>query len=136
MLKRKTLRRLQTVLDVVIPKKKLDAVYGPGNSAALKKQLIGYCSSLLLGGAKNRVSFRDYVEARYKGQRRLGDYEILTIGVIRSGKDGIHFEIAYNNYLLDYEYECKMEEIRERKEESRDQKQQFKYAARQNRRKK
>ena len=135
MLKRKTLRRLQTVLDVVIPKKKLDAVYGPGNSAALKKQLIGYCSSLLLCGPKNRISFRDYIEAR-KGQRQLGDYEILTIGVIRSGKDGIHFEIAYDNYLLDYEYERKMEEIRERKEENKYQKQQFKYAARQNRRKK
>ena len=133
MLKRKTLRRLQDVLDNVIPKKKLDAVYGSGNSAALKKQLIEYCSLLLLMGPKNKISFRDYAE---KGQRRLGSDEILTIRVVRSGKDGIHFKITYDNYYLDYEYECKMAEIRERQERSRDQRQQFKYAARQNRRKK
>jgi hypothetical protein len=135
-LKKKTLRRLQTVLDEVIPKKKLDAVYGSGNSAALKKQLIGYCSSLLLYGAKNKISFRDWVETRYNGQRRLGSNELLTIRVVRSGKDGIHFKITYDNYFLDYEYDCRMATIREREKESRYQRQQFKYAARQNRRKK
>jgi len=135
-LKKKTLRRLQDVLDDVIPKKKLDAVYGSGNSAALKKQIIGYCSSLLLGGPKNKISFRDYVETKYKGQRQLGSNELLTIRVVRSGKDGIHFKITYDNYYLDYKYDCKMATIREREEENRYQKQQFKYAARQNRRKK
>lgn len=135
MLKKKTLRRLQTVLDEVIPKKKLDAVYGSGNSATLKKQVIGYCCSLLLGG-KNKISFRDYVEARYKGQRQLGGGELLTISAVHSGKDGIHFKITYENCFLDYEYDCRMAEIRERKEENRYQRQQFKYAARQNRRKK
>ena len=136
MLKKKTLRRLQTVLDEIIPKKKLDAVYGSGNSATLKKQLIEYCSLLLLYGAKNKISFRDYVETKYKGQRRLGSDEFLTIRVVRSGKDGIHFKITYENCFLDYEYDCRMAEIRERKEENRYQRQQFKYAARQNRRKK
>lgn len=136
MLKKKTLRRLQTVLDEIIPKKKLDAVYGSGNSATLKKQLIEYCSLLLLYGAKNKISFRDYVETKYKGQRRLGSDEFLTIRVVRSGKDGIHFKITYENYFLDYEYDCRMAEIGKRKEENRYQKQQFKYAARQNRRKK
>ena len=133
MLKKKTLRRLQTVLDEVIPKKKLDAVYGSGNSDVLKKQVIGYCSSLLLYGAKNKVSFRDWTE---KGQRRLRGGELLTIEAVRSGKDGIHFKITYENCFLDYEYDCKMAEIRERKEENKYQRQQFKYAARQNRRKK
>lgn len=136
MLKKKTLKRLQDVLDDIIPKKKLDAVYGPDNSDALKKQLIEYCSSLLLYGAKNKMSFRDYVETRYNGQRRLESYEFLTIRVVRSGKDGIHFKITYDNHYLDYEYECRMEEIRERIKKDRYQKQQFKYAARQNRRKK
>lgn len=136
MLKKKTLRRLQTVLDDVIPKKKLDAVYGSGYSAVLKKQLIEYCSSLLSCGPKNKVSFRDWTEMRYKGQRRLGSNETLTIRVVRSGRDGIHFKITYDNYFLDFEYECRMAEIRERKEKNRDQRQQFKYAARQNRRKK
>lgn len=133
MLKKKTLRRLQTVLDEVIPKKKLDTVYGSGNSAVLKKQVIGYCSYLLLGGLKNSVSFRDWTE---KGQRRLGSNELLTIRVVRSGKDGIHFKITYDNYFLNYEYDCKVAEIERRKEENKYQRQQFKYAARQNRRKK
>ena len=139
MLKKKTLRRLQDVLDEVIPKKKLDAVYGSGNSAILKKQIIGYCSSLLLYGVKkqkSRISFNDYVSVRYRGQRQVKNSETISIIVVRSGKDGIHFKITYDNYFLDYEYECKMAEIRERKEENRDQRQQFKYAARQNRRKK
>jgi len=132
-LKKKTLRRLQDVLDDVIPSKKLDAVYGSGNSATLKKQLIGYCSSLLLGC---KVSFNDYVKTRYKGQRQLRDEESLITRVVRSGRDGIHFKITYYNYFLDYKYEYKMEKIRERKEENKYQRQQFKYAARQNRRKK
>ena len=136
MLKKKTLKRLQTVLDDIIPEKKLDAVYGPGNSAALKKQVIGYCSFLLLNGPKNSVEFRDWVRARCKGQRHLRSNEVLTIVIVRSGKDGIHFKITYDNYYLDYEYESKMAEIREREEANRDRRQQFKYAARQNRRKK
>ena len=136
MLKKKTLRRLQTVLDEVIPKKKLDAVYGSGNSDALKKQLIGYCISLLSCGPKNKISFRDWTEMKYKGGRRLGSDEFLTIRVVRSGKDGIHFKITYENYYLDYEYDCRVAEIANRKEENRYQRQQFKYAARQNRRKK
>ena len=128
MLKKKTYERIIEEMERVVPFSKLKMVYGKAFVESLKKQIIRYCIYIITRKKTSKLlSFYEFNE--------LSDITFLYMNDVSveatNCKDGIHFSIRFYSPTLDFLYQKNLENI----EKNKKKRVQYKYAARQNRKK-
>ena len=127
-MKRKTWQRLWGEINN-IPFGKIKKIYGKDYAEKFKKLVLEYCLWVFYTqNKKTRIPRFD--EYFYNVQEEMvNPLDKMKVDVWYSGKDGIHFKLEFETYRLDCLYSAHLER-KEAKSVSKEQRQQFKYAAR------
>lgn len=127
-MKRKTWQRLWGEINN-IPFGKIKKIYGKDSAEKFKKLVLEYCLWVFYTqNKKTRIPrFDAYL---YNVQEEMiNPLDEMEINMWYSGKDGIHFKLEFETYSLNCLYSEYLER-EEAKRVSKEQRQQFKYAAR------
>jgi len=127
--KRKTWQRLWGEINK-IPFGKIKKLYGKDYAEKFKKSVLEYCLCVFYTQNKRTeiLSYDEYLYL-YNVQNSINPLNEMKVNMWYSGKDGIHFKLVFETYDLDYSLEIE-KELGENERISKEQKQQFKYAAR------
>jgi hypothetical protein len=129
--KRKTWQRLWGEINK-IPFGKIKKIYGKDYAEKFKNLVLEYCLCVFYTQNKRTeiLSYDEYLYF-YNVQNSINPLDGgMKVNIWYSGKDGIHFKLVFETYNLDYLYSEYLEEREENERISKEQKQQFKYAAR------
>ena len=126
-MKRKTWQRLWGEINN-IPFGKIKKVYGKDYAEKFKKLVLEYCLWVFHTQDK-RTKIPGFDAYLYNVSNMSNPLDEMRVDVWYSGKDGIHFKLEFETYSLNCLYSA-YQEREEVRRVSKEQRQQFKYAAR------